>query len=176
VQLKFDRRRSEATRIDYAVLLHNGARQEHRVVRKRCLRVSRDDLKETFGGAFAVAVSSAAAALAATEAADAAAIRGTVSAVASAPASIVEPANEPAQSPSPIDNTERRVYAAMKADPPHYGERGYARKIHERLGLDIDPHTTANLVSKYRSELEIHEKLPKNSRFLPKSPKLPRKR
>jgi len=119
----------------------------------------------------------------AADASDTAADSGAVLAAASAPAPgdapTDAPANEPAPPPQPpvksISDTERRVYKAMEADPPHHGERGYAKKIHERLGLrDTDLHTVENYVSRHRRKLEIPKKSSKGSQLLPKSPKLPK--
>jgi hypothetical protein len=112
------------------------------------------------------------------ETSDTSAVSGAAQLSSPAPA---EPANEPALSPSaegsgisprvdsptprskPISDTERRVYDAMEADPPHHGERGYARKIRDRLGLgDTDLHTVENYVSKYRRELEKPKKSSKS--------------
>jgi hypothetical protein len=197
VQLKIDRRRSEATRIDYAVRMYDGTWQEYRIVRKRGLRVSRDDLKEILRlEKLLRPAPSTSATLVATEAADAAAINGTVSAVDSAPASIVEPANEPATAsadPEPVtpannppvetrrkfSDLERRVRNAMLADPPT-GEWGYAPKIANRLGVtDAQGRkTVSNYVSTNKQSVleELRERTAKTSRDFPKFPNFPGKR
>jgi hypothetical protein len=79
-QLEIDRTRSEATRIDHAVQLFDGTWQEYRIVRKRGITVSQDDLDAVLRSERLVFAKVAPVTSTATEAGDTGAVSGTVSA------------------------------------------------------------------------------------------------
>jgi hypothetical protein len=121
-QLKFDRRRAEITRIDHAAQTLDGTWCEHRIVRKRGVRFSEDDLRAMLQleglllpGDAPPPLPPALATLAATEAGDTGAINGAVTAAASAPMPTTEPANEPIDVPSvrPPSRRRQRIVAVL---------------------------------------------------------------
>jgi hypothetical protein len=121
-QLKFDRRRAEVTRIDHASQNLDGTWCEHRIVRKRGVRFSEEDLKAMLQLEGFLRPSdalpplpSAPATPAATEAGDTGAVSGAVTAAASAPMPTTEPVNEPIDVPSvrPPSRRRQRIVAVL---------------------------------------------------------------